>query len=564
MLTRLYIKNFALIEEVQLEFGPGFNAITGETGAGKSIVLSALESILGGQANAELVRSGADKGIVEGVFEFPADHPVTARLEEAGAALEEGQLVLRRELSSQGRTRAFANGLTLSLKQLKQVGTLLADLHSQHEHQSLLDTSLHAAFLDAFGGLSAKAAEVAQLFGEYGQQRRRAEQLRAEREQLRRAEELRAFQLQEIRQFQPAPGEEGKLAQELKVLENLEILAETTTQLSDLLYQAEGSVAESLAKARRQLERLAETDPRLKPQAAALEGLVYGVEDLAAGLGEYTRHLETSPERREQVRERLDGLRRLSHKYGGSLEAVLALAGQLEQQENRAGQLDEQVRRTEATAGELRQRFASACLALSEGRRKAAKSLSAVVEKSLGKLGMERTVFAVEFREESQPEGLVQRGGKSWRADEHGLEQVEFYISPNVGEAPRPLARIASGGELSRLMLALKEVIADQDRVFILVFDEIDTGVSGRVAAAVGKKLRALASSHQIIAITHLPQIAGLAHTHFSVRKRQARGRTFTEVHLLDEAGRAEEVAQLLAGEKVSASARQHAQELLR
>jgi DNA repair protein RecN (Recombination protein N) len=564
MLTRLYIKNFALIEEAQLEFGPGFNAITGETGAGKSIVLSALESILGGQAGPELVRSGAEKGLVEGVFEFPADHPVAARLEEAGVALEEGQLVLRRELSAQGRTRAFANGLTLSLKQLKQVGALLADLHSQHEHQSLLDPGLHALFLDAFGGLGKQAGEVARLHGAWGQSRQRAEALRGEREALRRAEELRAFQLQEIRQLNPAPGEEEKLAQELKVLENLETLAETTGQLCELLYQAEGSVAESLAKARRQLERLAETDPRLKPQAAALEGLVYGLEDLAGSLGGYTRNLETSPERRAEVRERLDGLRRLSQKYGGSLEALLELAGKLEQQENRAGLLVEQLRRTEAETAGLLQGFEAACLSLSAGRRKAAKALSAVVEKSLGKLGMADTVFAVELQEEADPQGLVGRDGRRWRADQGGMERVEFYISPNVGEAPRPLARIASGGELSRLMLALKEVIADQDRVFVLVFDEIDTGVSGRVATAVGKKLRSLASSHQIIAITHLPQIAGLAHTHFSVRKRQARGRTFTEVHLLDEAGRAEELAQLLAGEKVSASARQHAQELLR
>lgn len=563
MLTRLYIKNFVLIEEARLEFGPGFNTITGETGAGKSIVLSALESVLGGPAGAELVRSGADKAIVEGVFEFPADHPVAARLEEAGAALEEGQLVLRRELSA-GRTRAFANGLTLSLKQLKQVGALLADLHSQHEHHSLLDTNLHALFLDAFGGLLPKSAEVARLYGAWGQSRQRAGELRAEREQLRRAEELRAFQLQEIRQLDPRPGEEEKLAQELKVLENLETLAETSAQLCDLLYQAEGSVAELLAKARRQLERLAETDPRLQPQAAALAELVYRVEDLAGGLGDYTRHLETSPERRAEVTDRLDGLRRLSHKYGGSPEAVLDLVRQLEHQESRAGQLDEDLRRTEAETAELQQRFADTCLALSAGRRKAAKALSAVVEKSLGKLGMEQTVFSVNLQQEAHPEGAVAHQGQRWRADERGLEQVEFYISPNVGEAPRPLARTASGGELSRLMLALKEVIADQDRVFILVFDEIDTGVSGRVATAVGKKLRALAASHQIIAITHLPQIAGLAHTHFSVRKRQARGRTFTEVHLLDEQGRAEELAQLLAGEKVSDSARQHAQELLR
>jgi len=310
--------------------------------------------------------------------------------------------------------------------------------------------------------------------------------------------------------------------------------------------------------------RLAGIDPRLQAQSAALEGLVYGVEDLAGGLRDYARHLETRPERLEQVRERLDGLRRLKKKYGDSLEEVVALAQRLEQQESRAGELEEQLRRAgEGVRASLAQ-FAGACLALSEGRGRAARSLAQVVEKGLRELGMARAVFAVELQEQEDPEGQVERGGKRFRADEGGMERVEFYISPNPGEAPRPLARIASGGEISRIMLALKEVIAGQDTVSILVFDEIDVGISGRVAAAVGKKLRALASSHQLIAITHLPQIAGLAHTHFSVRKQQRRGRTFTQVHLLDETGRTEELAQLLAGEKVSEAARQQAQELLR
>lgn len=564
MLTRLYVKNFALIEEAAIEFGPGFNVITGETGAGKSILLGALESILGGQAGADLVRSGAAKGVVEGLFEFEAGDPVAQRLEAAGAPLEEGQLALRRELSAQGRSRAFANGLAVPLKQLRQLGAILVDLHGQHEHQSLLEVALHADFLDAFGGLRARAEAVARLHREYRQRQRGAEQLRREREQLRREEELRLFQLQEIRRLDPRPQEEEQLEQELNILENLEILAETAGQLCELLYQAEGSVAEQLGKARRQLERLAETDPRLRAQTAALEGLVYGVEDLAGSLGDYARHLETRPEQLEQFRERLDGLRRLKKKYGGSLEEVVALACKLEQQESRATQLDEQVRRAEEEVAIALGQFAQACLALSAGRGRAARSLSQVVEKGLRELGMAHAVFAVELQAQEDPEGLVERGGQRWQADERGMERVEFHISANAGEAPRPLARIASGGEISRIMLALKEVIAGQDTVSTLVFDEIDTGVSGRVAAAVGKKLRALAASHQLIAITHLPQIAGLAHTHFSVRKRPRQGRTCTEVHLLDEAGRAEELAQLLAGERVSAAARQQAQELLR
>jgi len=564
MLARLYVKNFALIREVAIEFGPGLNVITGETGAGKSILMGALYSILGGAASADLVRGGADRCLVEGLFELADDEGAVARLQAIDCPLEDGQLVLRREIRASGRSRAFVNDLAVSLKRLRQIGAVLVDLHGQHEHQSLLDTRLHADFLDEFGGLISRVEQVAQLYRRYGEHERALQHLRQERQSLLEEEELRLFQLREIRDLDPRPGEEERLEGDLQILENVEILLRISTEIYDTLYQAEESIYEQLGRVRRQLDRLLEIDLSLKNLSGVLEELVIGIEDLATILRDYGRKLEIQPERADQLRERLDGLRRLRKKYGGTLEEVVVLGRELEQREGRSGELDGEIRRAEARVEKSQQEFAEACLALSAGRLQAAKGLSRAVEKGLRALGIPQVSFQADLRAWEDPEGAVERDGRRWRADERGLEAVEFYISPNPGEAPRLLARIASGGEISRLMLVLKEVIAEKDVVSTLVFDEIDVGISGRIAAAVGKKLRALSGSHQTIVITHLPQIAGAAEQHFSVRKRQSRGRTITEVHLLDEAERAEEIAHLLAGETVSDTARQHAQEMLK
>ena len=564
MLARLYIKDFALIEEAEIEFGPGLNIITGETGTGKSILLGALNSILGGPASADLVRDGAGKCTVEGLFEFAPDDPAGPRLAALDAPLDDGQLILRREMHAGGRSRAYGNGLGLALKKLRQVGAVLVDLHGQHEHQSLLEVPRHAAFLDAFGGLAAEADRVAERYGSLRQLEQALDQMRQERRELQREEELRHFQLDEIRGLAPGDGEDEELEGELRILENLESLTAGAGELFEALYQAEGSVLEQLGRARRQLDRLAETDPALAAQAESLEGLIYGVEDLGSGLRDYTEKLDADPERVEQIRGRLDALRRVSKKYGGSLEQVLALARELEQQEDRSGALDGEISRRAAELESHVRGFGQLCRELSAGRQRAAESLAGAVATSLGSLGMAQACFEARLRADEDAQGLVELEGRRWRADERGLEEVEFYLSPNPGEGLRPLARIASGGEISRIMLVLKELIAEKDTVSTLVFDEIDTGISGRIAAAVGRRLRTLSASHQAIVITHLPQIASMADQHFSVRKRPQGGRTITEVVALDETGRTEEIAHLLAGETVTDTARQHAEDMLR
>ena len=564
MLTRLYVKNFAIIEEVAIDFGPDLNVITGETGAGKSILIGALNSILGDHASADLVRTGADKCTVEGLFEFPPDHPTASRLQGLDVELQDDQLVVRREIHASGRSRAFVNGLALPLRKLKQIGAVLVDLHGQHEHQSLLDVDLHAAFLDEFGGLAPQAQNVAELYHRYRELEENLAALRQERDLLNREEELRQFQLEEIRELDPNPQEEVQLERELNILKNIELLVTTSTEIFDALYQSEGSIVEQLGRTRRQLNRLLETDPALEQQATALEGLVYGIEDVATSLRDYAQKLEVHPERADLVRERLDSLRDLKRKYGGALEKVLAFVEQLERQKNRTGQLDGEIDQLEKEVERILRDFGGACRDLSQGRHQTTGALSQAVEEVLKTLEMGATSFKAELTSSADPEGLVEHDGERWHADERGMETVEFYISANPGEAPRPLARVASGGEISRIMLVLKEVIADKDTVSTLVFDEIDTGISGRVAATVGKKLQSLSASHQIIAITHLSQIASLATQHFSVRKRQQADRTLTEVLCLDREARIEEIAYLLAGEKISATARRHAREMLK
>ena len=361
MLTRLYIKDFALIEEAVIEFGPGLNVVTGETGAGKSILIGALNSILGGPVNAELVRKGASSCAVEGFFELD-DQGQVARLADLGVLLEDGQLILRREIRGQGRSRAFVNGQGQPIKQLKQIGAILVDLHGQHEHQSLLDPKLHARFLDAFASLDDQRHLVRQHWRAYRDSVARLDRLRAERDAHTAEDSLRAFQLEEIRRLAPRTGEEAELERELQVLENAETLSAGSLQLYDLLYQREGAVCEALGQVRRQLDRLREIDPALDPQAAALEELIYEVEDLADQLRDYARRIEVRPGRADELRERRDGLRALKKKYGGTLDAVLERARELSARADRADRLHDELVRAAEHRDQALAEFATGCL----------------------------------------------------------------------------------------------------------------------------------------------------------------------------------------------------------
>ena len=552
MLTRLFIRDFALIEKAEIEFGDGLNVITGETGAGKSILLGALYSLLGGPTNGDLIREGAERCVVEGLMEFDEHSGLIERLRAIDVECEEGQLFLRREILNNGRSRAYVNGSGSPIKKLRQIGSLLVDLHGQHEHQSLLDTHLHVYYLDAFGRLEDKAHEVAQSWRAMRADEQKLSDLVDRRQRLLVDGELRAFQLAEIRELSPQPGEEETLETELQVLDNAHSLVQLGEEIHDLLYQRDGSVYEQLSQVRRRFNRITGIDPSLLEQAKSLEEISYLVEDVAQTMRTYRRALDVDSAQAERIRERIEALRSLKRKYGPSLAAVLAYGEELERSESQTAELDQQINKVRAQFETNEQQFAERCAELSAGRRRAACALETAIARSLKDLGIEHGQFSVQLAPRAEA------------ANERGAERVAFYVSTNLGGEPRPLARVASGGEVSRIMLAIKEAIAERDLISVLVFDEVDSGVSGRIAAAVGRKLQTLAESHQTIVITHLPQIASLADRHFAVRKDKGSTHTTTHVQQLDKEGRTEEIAYLLAGETVSETARQHARELIR
>ena len=552
MLTRLRVDSFALIDHVDIELGAGLTVLTGETGAGKSILIGALNSILGAAVSADLVRGGARLCEVEGLFELADDPAARLRLEAAGFELDDDHhIILRREIRAEGRSRAFVNGAMVPVRRLREAGQLLVDLHGQHEHQSLLDPERHAAFLDGCGGLQHESAGVATTHDTWTQATAALRRLENERLRLRDEEELRRYQLEEIRRLAPQAGEDERLQREILVLANQETLERTALGLYEALYGGDESVVDRLGQARRELDGLVEFDPTLAAQAEGLEGLMLGVQDAAAELRAYAEGLQADPEGLAAARERLEELRLLIRRHGSDLGSIIARAAELEALDERSGELDAAIVIATKDAESAARQFDKACAALSKGRTRACGELALAVASGLAELGMPAAKFRAELTARSEP-------------DPRGAEAVEFYVSANKGERALPLARVASGGELSRMMLVLKQIIAERDAVSTLVFDEVDTGISGRVAAAVGRRLAALAASRQTLVITHLPQIASLANHHFSVRKAERKDRTVTEVVRLEGDARAEEIASLLAGDTVSDAARRHAEEMLR
>ena len=563
MLRHLHVKDFALIEDVEIEFGPGFNVITGETGAGKSVLVGSLGLILGERADTDMVRDGASKCVVEARFEFPEGHPAMLKLRGAGVEIEDGELILRRELSATGRSRSFVNGLSATVAALKTIGDLLVDMHGQHEHQSLLNVESHLRFLDGFGGLEPLVDQVRASYEKLSGLKREFGDLRNRHRAMKERRDLEAYQLEEITAAAPEPGEDERLEGERAVLENAEALSQVATELCQSLYDAEDSVVDRLASCLRSLESAAGMDPSLRKQVGDLDALRYATEDLAAFLREYAARIESDPQRLEEVRERLALLERLKRKYGGCIERILARGRELTDRVDLSDRLTAEIEHVAEAIQETSGHLSDLCRQLSSGRQEAAGRLGARVERELKDLGMGRASFEARMEMREEPKGEVEIEGKRYAAGPDGLEKVEFFLSTNPGEPERPLAKVASGGEVSRIMLALKSALAEVDAIPALIFDEIDIGISGRIAEAVGRKLRSLSQSHQIISITHLPQIASLGERHLAVVKEVQGRRSITRARVLDESQRTEELARLMAGEEISDVARRHAQEML-
>ncbi len=571
MLKTLNIKNYALIDSAEIEFDSGLNIITGETGAGKTILIDALNLVLGDRASTEIIRKGAEKAVVEAVFGIIANKKVRAFLDQHELEGTE-DVILRREISSKGQTRCFVNDTPVSAAQLKEIGNYLVDLHGQHEHQSLLRKETHIDLLDDFGGLEGLVVEYRKSYDALNQYFHDYDALRQKERLLKERRDLYEFQIKEIDAVNPQPGEESTLEAELRILENSEKLFAMTTQLYQILYEGEGAVFDQLVKARNQLEDLAGIDKLFEEAKGECNSAVAIVDELTKLIQSYNAKIEFNPERLEQIRERLGQLTLLKKKYGGSIDSIIAQREQLKKEFAIAENFEGTLRTLETEIEQERRRCSAAAQRLSTKRHELTASICKAVVAELAKLGIQNARFdiAVDNRviektkaNQEWKRAFVKLGKDFYEATPQGIDFVEFHLSTNVGEDLKPLVKVASGGEVSRIMLALKSILAKSDRLPSLVFDEIDVGISGRVAQAVGKSLKNLSQFHQIVAITHLPQIASLADTHFIVEKTESHGRTTSQMRKLTDEECIKEVAKLMSGEEITEAGLEGARELM-
>jgi DNA repair protein RecN (Recombination protein N) len=571
VLKTLLIKNYALIEEIEVEFESGLNIITGETGAGKSILIDALSLVLGDRANAEVIRHGADKAVVEALFGISGNRRLKSFIQTQDLDVE-NELILRREISAKGNNRCFINDSPVALSVMQAVGDLLVDLHGQHDHQSLLKTETHIDLLDDFGGLAGLKEEYLASYNQLTRLFTELEDLQSRERQLRERKDLYEFQIQEIDALGPARGEEESLEAELRILENSERLFEVTEHLHQVLYEGEQAVYDQVVLDRNQLEDLARIDESFEEMRNECASAVAIISEVAKFIQSYNSKIEFNPERLEQIRERLGKLALLKKKYGGSVDTIIEHREKIGREytlaENFEGEIGKLKERIEAE----RRACSAAAQRLSSKRREHVAKINSSVVAELARLGIANAKFdvKVENKQFGKSNGsplplraYVKLGRDFYEATPKGIDLIEFHISTNLGEGLKPLVKVASGGEISRVMLALKSILAKSERLPLLIFDEIDVGVSGRIAVAVGKSLKSLSQFHQVVAITHLPQIAGLADTHFVVEKIEREKRTRTRLRKLELEERVEEVAKLMSGTQVTDAGLKGARELM-
>lgn len=555
MLKLIRINNIALIPSLELELRPGLVLLTGETGAGKSIVIDALSLVLGERASPELIRSGEERAVVEAVVEIAAAGEL---LEERGLPADGDEIVIRREVHASGKGRASVNGALVPVSLLRELSPRLAVIHGQHEPQGLGDAATHLDVLDHFAGVD-EGRGLLEYFRDLRAAQAAVERLRGDRREAERRREMLEFQAAEIEHSGLVPGEEESLRLEKARQANAGRLAALCGEAYALLYDEEAAVLSRLAQAYRRVEELAAIDPEFRPHVEAKPEVLARLEDLSLRLRDYRDELEVSPGRLDEIESRLALLERLKKKYGASVDEVIGYGArcrrELEGLLDPEGQERHLLERCEALAAAYLER----ARAVSKRRRKSSLELRARIQAELAELAMEKTRFDVAF----SPEDAEAAAADPAQWTERGLERAEFLLSPNPGEELRPLAKIASGGELSRLMLAVKSVVGRDAPGMTLVFDEVDSGIGGRVAEVVGRKLKALSARRQVLCVTHLPQIAAFADQHLAVRKRVEKGRTLTFVEPLTGEARVEEVARMLGGETITATGRDHAREML-
>ena len=550
MLVELRIRDYAVVEDLTLELGPGLNALTGETGAGKSIIVGALSLLLGERASSSVVRTGASRATVEAVFDVVGKPELASRLEDLGFRAEEDLLILRREVAAEGRNRAWVNGSPATAGIVGELGAALVDLHGQHEHQSLLRQRDQRMILDAFAGAQDAATAVGRLYTSLQALRREVDEREDRRREVESRSDFLRYQLAEIDESHLSPGEDTELEAEAGRHEHAEELARGATIMHESLYGADDAITNRISEARQTLDRLAEFDPALRSHVEALDEAFHLLVELGRTMGDYASAVDHDPARLEEVRERLDRIFRLKRKYGPELADVLATAQRVRTELAELADADHDLedlrKRIDVMSSELEHEASE----LTQLRTKAAARLGQEVERALPDLGLTGAAFVVRLTAYD----AVSAGG---------AESVEFLVSPNQGFEVMPLSRIASGGELSRVMLALKSILAAVDQVPVLVFDEIDAGVGGVVGGSVARKLSEVAGVHQVLVVTHLAQVASQATRHFRVEKEQGAAVTSASIRWLVGEERVEEIARMLGGDPGSKVSKDHARELL-
>ncbi len=566
MLTDLSIENFAIIDRLELHFHPGLITFTGETGAGKSIIIDAVEVLLGGRAEAVMIRSEAERATMEAVFQAPeAVQPYLTAILEREELLEDSDAVtLGREIRRNGRNIARVNGRNVNTTLLTEIGEYLVDVHGQSEHLSLMRVRQHLHLLDRFAG-------VEDLLSNYSDTYRRLQSVRRSLSELRQAEvdaarraDLLTYQINEIEAAHLTPGEDDELREERNRLANAEGLASLTQEALQILDEGlpeNPSVTDLLGSVTQAISSLARLDPSQEPLSEQAQLLLDNLTDISHTLRLYQENIEFNPKRLDQVEERLSLIHNLNRKYGKTIAEVIEYAAQARQQLDEILHAEERIQELESEEAELLKRLGDQGQKLSEKRHQAAIQLAQAVESELADLYMNGARFKVEFAQRPDPAGVLLEDGRRVAFDATGIEQVEFFVAPNPGEGLKPLVKIASGGETSRLMLALKNVLAKADQVPTLIFDEIDQGIGGRVGTVIGLKLWNLARTHQVLCVTHLPQLAAFGDQHFQVLKQIQDGRTHTVVEGVEGEARLLELAQMMG--EVSEGTRRSAQELL-
>jgi len=552
MLVELVVENLAVVERLRLALHPGLNALTGETGSGKSLVVDALSLLFGGRASTDLIRTGASRAFVSGIFELPDDRALRAILAQAGIEAEEGELLLEREILANGKSRAWAASRPVTAAFLKELAPFLGDIHGQHDQQKLFSADSQRELLDDAAASADALSETASAFHAWHSALRDLAELnRTEQEKLRLSD-LWSMQRKEIEALALTPGEDTRLENEKRVLRNVSRLSESITIAHDALSESEHNVAAALALAIRKIEETARIDESLAPLLENLKPAQIAVQEAVHELSHYLGNLEADPRRLEDVESRLVQIEKLKRKYGTSIEEILAFLDQVTAQLDAVETAGERRAALEVSIATLEADYRAKAAKLRTLRTKAARKLEKQVETELGSLAMAGTSFSISL-EPSEPAA-------------HGIDSVTFLVSANVGEELRPLDKVASGGELSRIALALKTCVVPRDKARVprtLVFDEVDAGIGGAAGETVGRRLKQIAGANQVLCVTHLAQIAGFADHHYVVSKREAGGRTVAEVQALDHPERIREIGRMLSGQRLTDEALRHAEKLI-